>query len=164
MEYSKQERCEKTKSVADNVVAPKAEPIVQIQKKQKKEEPVQVKEKKMIVQKTNVPELKYQKRDDLDLSYYQTPKHISGEAIIYGANELYIDDTYLYLYGIYTDPNIHNEGQARSYLRSLIAGQNVDCYIVAKTKDDIATAICFSANKNINEHMVRAYLADNVAL
>lgn len=111
-----------------------------------------------------VPELIYQKRDDLGLTYYQTPKRITGEAIIYGANELYVDDTYLYLYGIYTDPNIHNEARARAYLRRLIANKTVECYIVAETKDEIGTGICFVAGKNINQSMVDAYEADNIAL
>ena len=110
------------------------------------------------------PELKYEKRTDLDLTYYQTPKRVAGEAIIYGANELYVDDVYLYLYGIYTNPNIHNEALARRYLRELIAGRTVECYIVAETQDGIGTAFCFADGKNINQSMVDAYMADNVAL
>ena len=114
--------------------------------------------------KADLPAVKFTKRDDLDLVYYETPKRVSGEAIIYGANEISVDDTYLYLYGIYTDPKVHNEALARSYLRELIAKKTTDCYIVAETKDGIGTAICFAAGKNINESLVKAYLADNIAL
>lgn len=153
------------------VVEPEEEKVIQIQEEvepvveiQQEAEPIPVEEKKSLKQKTDSSELKYQKREDLALTYYQKPKHIWGEAIIYGANEISVDDTYLYLYGIYTNPNIHSEGQARSYLRELIAGKRVDCYIVAQTKEGIATAICFAAGKNINESMVKAYLADNIAL
>lgn len=114
--------------------------------------------------KAELPALKFKKRDDLNLVYYETPKHISGEAIIYSANEISVADTYLYLYGIYTNPNIHDEAKARTYLRELIAKQTTDCYLVAETKDGIGTAICFAAGKNINQSLVDAYLADNVAL
>lgn len=138
------------------------ETVVEIEKTDSSEPDIQIKEE--TVSEEIKPELKYQKRDDLDLTYYQTPKYIAGEAIIYGANELYVDDTYLYLYGIYTDPNIHNEVRARAYLRSLIANKTVECYIVAETKDGIGTGICFAAGKNINQSMVDAYEADNIAL
>ena len=114
--------------------------------------------------KADLPVVQFTKRDDLDLVYYETPKHISGEAIIYGANEISVDDTYLYLYGIYTNPDIHNEALARSYLRELLAKQTTDCYVVAETKDGIGTAICFAAGKNINQSLVKAYLADDIAL
>ena len=157
-----------------NVVKSEEKPVEKIVEEPVQSEPVQAKpvqvesiqpeERKVLNKKANLPELKYQKREDLALTYYETPKHIRGEAIIYGANEISVDDTYLYLYGIYTNPNIHSVGQARSYLRELIAGQQVDCYIVAQTKEEIATAICFAAGRNINESMVQAYLADNIAL
>lgn len=126
-------------------------------------EPTPVVEEELVVQEV-IPELKYEKREDLDLTYYQTPKHVAGEAIIYGANELYVDDIYLYLYGIYTNPNIHDEALARKYLRELVSGKTVECYIVAETQDGIGTALCFADGKNINQSMIDAYMADNVAL
>ena len=111
-----------------------------------------------------MPNLQYKKLKDLNLVYLDTPERITGETIIYGANELSVDDTYLYLYGIYTNPNIHDVQKARTYLRELIADKNVECYIVAKTQKGLATAICFADGKNINQNMVNAYLADNIAL
>lgn len=141
-----------------------------IEKEQKEAMPPASAESEILVKEAVVPEekpaskLKYIKRDDLDLIYYEVPRRVSGEAIIYNANEISVDDTYLYLYGIYTDPNVYNEAQARSYLREMIAKKTVNCYIVARTKDGTGTAICFADDKNINEGLVRAYLADNVAL
>lgn len=147
-------------------VAPKAEKKANASMPERKAEP----ESKSFentpapILKVDGSAVKYTKRDDLDLVYYETPKHVSGEAIIYGANEISVDDTYLYLYGIYTNPKIHNEALAHSYLRELLAKQTTDCYVVAETKDGIGTAICFAAGKNINESLVKAYLADDIAL
>lgn len=115
-------------------------------------------------QEAILPDLSYTKREDLPLTYRKTPERISGEVIIYTANELSVDDTYLYLYGIYTNPNYYDEAKARAYLRKLIAGKKVECYIVAETKEGIGTALCFADGISINKSMVDAYFADNIAL
>ena len=112
----------------------------------------------------NIPQLSYVKKEDLPLNYLKTPQPVAGSVIIYGANELMVGDTYLYLYGIYTDPRAYDVNKVRSYLRTLIKGNLLQCYVVAYTYDNIATAICFNGDININQALVDAYMADNVAL
>lgn len=106
----------------------------------------------------------YRKVDDLDLSYVDQPKIIKGTAMVYGPNELYIDDTYLYLYGIYTDPVRHDFLKATQYLRELLDGGKIECHIIAYTVDQIATAVCFINGRSVNQNMVDAGMARNVAL
>lgn len=117
-----------------------------------------------VVEQKPSQKLQYRKLGDLSLIYLPTPRRVSGDVIIYGANELYVDDTYLYLYGIYTNPKSYDVNKARAYLRDMIAGKTVVCYVVAETMKGVATAICFADEKNINQSMVDAELADNVAL
>ena len=109
-----------------------------------------------------IPRLTYQKVDGL--TYFNQPRVVEGTAIVYGPNELYVDDTYMYLYGIYTNEYQYDLRAASDYLRKLIGNQSIRCYVIAQTKDDIATAICFNGNQNINQEMVDAHLADDVAL
>jgi len=108
--------------------------------------------------------ISFKKIDGLPLIYLNTPEFVSGAAMVYGPNELFISDTYLYLYGIYTDPLKYDSKRAGNYLRELISGEKIECYIVAKTLDNIATAICLKGDQNINKSLVDAGFADDVAL
>lgn len=108
--------------------------------------------------------VEYKKVEGLALKYLDNPQIIYGTPIIYGANELYMADTYMYLYGIYTDPAKYDAKKATTYLNELISGEKIECHIVAKTLDDIATAICLKNGRSINQNLVDAGMADNVAL
>ncbi|MBO4293944.1 MAG: hypothetical protein J5896_00685 [Alphaproteobacteria bacterium] len=150
-------------SIQKQVVVDTPEPVVDAVKSTEPE-PVKPEPAETIKESTSSSFLKYRKLDNSELTYFQTPQRISGETIIYGPNELSVDDTFVYLYGIYTNPNLYDVTKARAYLRELVADSTVECYIVAQTSKGIATAICFADGKNINQSMVNAFLADNVAL
>lgn len=92
----------------------------------------------------------------------EKPETISGQAIVYGPTELYVADTYLYLNGIETDPLKYNIEKAKIYLRELINSEEIKCEIIAKTPENIASAICFKGEQNINKSMVEAGFADRV--
>ena len=106
----------------------------------------------------------FKKVDNLGLVYLDEPEAISGPAVVYGSNELYVDDTYLYLYGIWTNPMKYDASKAASYLRDFVGTNPIECYIVAKTAEDIATAVCLKSGQSINQHLVDVGLADNIAL
>ena len=97
-------------------------------------------------------------------TYLDEPEIIFGSVIIYGPNEFYIEGKYLYLYGIFTDPAKYDVAKAQTYLRELINGEKVECYIIAKTLDGIETAICLKDGRSINQSLVDAGFADNIAL
>lgn len=106
----------------------------------------------------------YRKNDNLHLEYLKTPQQIFGEAEIAGANSLYIDGKFMFLYGVYTDPNFYSEEIATAYLQQITDGQIVRCEIVAKTYNQTATALCFVNGEFINKALVNKKMARNVAL
>ena len=108
--------------------------------------------------------LLYRKVEGLGLNYLKTPILLEGEAVVYGANELYVKDTYLYLYGIYTDPIKYDDQEVTQYMRDLASGQNLQCLIVAYTADNVATGLCFLGDENLNQKLVDKNMADNIAL
>lgn len=123
-----------------------------------KEQVIETKPEVKVVQ----PILSFKRIDDL--SYFDTPRVVEGIAIVYGPNELYIGDTYMYLYGIYTNEYQYDLRAAGDYLRQLIVNESIRCYIVAETKDNIPTGICFKGDQNLNQQMIDAHYADDVAL
>lgn len=106
----------------------------------------------------------YQKNDNLHLEYLKTPQQIFGEAEIAGANSLYINGKFMFLYGVYTDPNFYSEEIAAAYLQQITNGQIVRCEIVAQTYNQTATALCFVNGEFINKALVNKKMARNVAL
>lgn len=107
----------------------------------------------------------YDIRTDLNLEYLNEPETVSGTAIISGANELYITDTFVYLYGIYTNPHKYNIVEVKKYLEDITKNQTVECDIIAySTQTQAKTALCFVNGVLINKQMVSENLADNVAL
>lgn len=106
----------------------------------------------------------YRKVDGLGLKYLEKPYLTSGQAVVYGPNDIYINETYVYLYGIYTDSYNFDVNRAEQYLRDLIAGKRITCQIIAMTKNDVATGVCFLDGWSINQHLVDAGMAANVAL
>jgi len=107
----------------------------------------------------------YRRMKNPDLAYVDKPEVLYDVADVIKANDIYINDTYIYLYGIYTDPRIYDEEKAKAYLLSLTEGRKVRCDVVAYTvQTQSATALCFVGNVFINKAMVEQKLAGNVAL
>lgn len=107
----------------------------------------------------------YTIRRDLDLVYLSESEKLYGKVDIIDANSLYIDNTFVYLYGIFTNPNNYDEQAAQLFLEKLTEGRNLHCDIVAyTTQSQAATALCFLDGKLINQQLVDAELAENVAL
>lgn len=108
--------------------------------------------------------LSYRKIKSLPVVYEDNPEHIEGLALVFGANDLSVGDKYVILYGIYTDERRYDVEKAFTYLKELTDKKNVECEIVAYTHQHYATGICFLNGKSINQNMVDAGFADNIAL
>lgn len=135
-------------------------------------QPLQVKTSPVIPHKEEVvvamPEIKneisYRKIEALPLIYKDVTEYIEGLALVFGANDLSVGDKYVILYGIYTDKHRYDVEKATIYLQELVDKKKVECEIVAYTYDNYPTAICFLDGKSINQHLVDAGFADNIAL
>lgn len=107
----------------------------------------------------------YTVRRDLDLIYLTESEKLYGHADVVGPNSLYLENTYVYLYGIYTNPEIYNEQSAQLYLEKLIDNQPVHCDIIAySVQSQTPTALCFLNGRLINQELVDAEYAANIAL
>ena len=107
----------------------------------------------------------YTARRDLGLTYLAESEKFYDTVEVVGPNSLYINDTFVFLYGIYTNPDIYDAEAARQYLQRVTEGQKVHCDIVAYTiQTQAATALCFVNGIFINKAMVENNLAKNVAL
>lgn len=104
-------------------------------------------------------------KENLDLTYLPEPEKLFAKADVLGANSLYVDNTFLFLYGIYSDAKKYDVLAARQYLTDLIGERPVYCEVVAYTNQThAATALCFANGVFINKALVDKYFADNVAL
>lgn len=120
---------------------------------------------KPVVVAPELPASRYYRRDDtLPLVYEDTPQTVKGETFVFSANEISVGNTYIILYGIYTDPEKYNQEDANQYLKELADGKMSECKIVAYTQHNIATGVCFLDGRSINQNLVDAGFADNVAL
>lgn len=107
----------------------------------------------------------YKKVDNTDLAYLRQVEHLHGHADILGPNSIYIQNTFLYLYGIYSNPQKHDTIMAQRYLAALSEGRNVHCDVVAYTvQTQTATALCFVDGIFLNRALTEHNLADNIAL
>ena len=107
----------------------------------------------------------YTIRRDLDLTYLANSEKLYGKADVLGANSLYMENTYLYLYGIYTNPYNYDAEAAQLFLEKRFGDKPAHCDIVAYTSQtQMATALCFVDGELINKALVEAGLAENVAL
>ena len=113
---------------------------------------VQSENKKIVVSET------------LPLIYVKNQVAISGAAIVQNANEMIVNGTYLFLYGIYVDPNTPKGIEAKKFLEQMVKGKTVRCNIVAYTYQEVATALCEIDGESINQKMVDEGLSKNVAL
>ena len=100
----------------------------------------------------------------LSLSYLETLKEIFGRAVILNPNEIIVDGTVMFLYGIYTSPSSPEGKGALQYLKSNIEGKEVNCWIGAYTQENIPAAICFYNDISINQRLVDLKFAKNVGL
>ena len=100
----------------------------------------------------------------LPLIYLDNPTEISGEAQVQNANEMVVNGTYLFLYGIYVEPNSVEGLNAQKYLEQYVKDKIVRCSIVAYTYQEVATALCYVDGKNINRHLIDEGYSKNVAL
>ncbi|MBR1649226.1 MAG: hypothetical protein IJ689_06500 [Alphaproteobacteria bacterium] len=99
-----------------------------------------------------------------NLDYLDKPLIISGTAKIHNANELTINDTYIFLYGIYSNPLNGRGVKAGVLLKEFAKDAEVVCEIIAYTKEDkIATAECYIDDIDINALMVEKGYSDRVA-
>ena len=151
-----------TDSATQNEVKPKVEPEYHpyVKKSEKKTETV-AEEKPQ----PKAVDGYYDVVDNKQLEYLKTPEFYAGTATIVGSNSLYVSDRFMYLYGIYSDPQIHDLVQAQEYLVQLTEGKNIECYVVAYTvQTQAATSLCFAGDVLLNKALVDKYLADNIAL
>lgn len=99
-----------------------------------------------------------------NLDYLATPVEISGTAKVYDVNDLSIDDTYVFLYGIYSNPRTERGVKGKVFLKNLVQDEEVFCKIVAYTKSDkTATAICYVGDVEINALLVERGFSERVA-
>ena len=113
---------------------------------------VQSENKKIVVSET------------LPLIYVKNQVAISGSAVVQNANEMIVNGTYIFLYGIYVDPNLSKGIEAKKFLEEMVKGKTVHCNIVAYTYQEVATALCEVDGQSINQKMVDEELSKNVAL
>lgn len=100
----------------------------------------------------------------LPLVYLDEPKEVIGMAKVYNANEVEVDGTYIFLYGIYVNPDTEEGLQAKKFLEDALKNQVVRCSIVAYTLQDVATGMCYVGGENINQLLVKNKFSKNVAL
>ncbi len=100
----------------------------------------------------------------LPLVYLKDPVPVSGKALVQNANEIIVDGTYIFLYGIYVDPNLPKGIEAKKYLEQFVKDKVVRCDIVAYTYQDIATALCYVDDDSINQRLGDEEFSRNVAL
>ncbi len=102
--------------------------------------------------------------ETLPLIYIKNSIAIEGAAEVQNANEMVVNGTYVFLYGIYVDPNLPKGIEAKKYLEVLVKDKKVHCDIVAYTYQEIATALCYVDGESINQKLVDEGFSKNVAL
>ncbi|MBQ8671092.1 MAG: hypothetical protein IJ525_01065 [Alphaproteobacteria bacterium] len=103
--------------------------------------------------------------DNNDLEYLETPEKLYSTVDVVGPNSFYIAGEYVYLYGIYSNPNDYDLKLAQDFLVTATKDRQVYCEVVAYTSQSQAgTALCFVDGIFLNKKMVDYHLADNVGL
>lgn len=104
----------------------------------------------------------YGEFDSLD--YVEKPVEVKGMAKVYNANELVVGDTYIFLYGIFSNPLNERGVRAGVFLKSFVKGEEVRCEILAYTKDGgVATAECYVDDVDLNRLLVAKGFSDKVS-
>lgn len=96
--------------------------------------------------------------------YTALPEEISGEVRVYNANEMEVGGTYVFLYGVYSNPRSARGVKAAVFLRDALKGETVKCRILAYTADNVATGECFAGGISINKILVDRGFSDRVTL
>lgn len=98
------------------------------------------------------------------LEYLERSLRVEGTANVINANEIMIDDVYLFLYGIYANPRTEKGVKTKVFLQKVLDGKKVVCNILAYTKSDrTATAECFIDGESINQFLVEKGYSERVA-
>lgn len=98
------------------------------------------------------------------LDYVDEVVEVRGAAKVYNANELSVGDTYIFLYGIFSNPLNERGVRAGVFLKSFVKDEEVRCEILAYTKDGgVATAECYVGDVDINRLMVTKGFSDKVS-
>ncbi len=107
----------------------------------------------------------YVKKSSLNLEYLPKPEIILGEMKLVDANSLYVNERFVYLYGVYSDPEFYDTEAAKKYLQELVEEKNISCYVVAKSlRNNVGTALCFVDGLFLNKLLAEQGYAQNVAL
>lgn len=117
-------------------------------------------------QTIEVPQFDYAKHygEFSSLDYLNEPIEIKGEAKVRNANEMVVNDNYLFLYGVYSNPMNERGVRAGVYLKDIVKNQTIRCLVLAYTKDGkIATAECFIDGTDINRLLVAKGYSDLVS-
>ncbi len=99
-----------------------------------------------------------------NLYYLEAPKQVAGKAKVHNANELEVNDTYIFLYGIYSSPYTKRGVKANLFLKKLLKEEEIYCDIVAYSQDNTAIGNCFIGDLNINNLMVEEGYSDKVEI
>ena len=124
--------------------------------------PAEVDEDVVVADPKTVAQNKVEQK--LNLNYLEQPKELSGSVKVKNANEVYVNDTLVVLYGIYADPYSVKGLQAEDYLNKLLSGKVVRCTINAYTYQNVATGLCYIGNTSLNRLLVDEGFSKNVAL
>lgn len=107
----------------------------------------------------------YTKLRSADLTYFNPPEIFEGEVRVSGPNTIYVDGTFMFLYGIYSHPLRHDIDGATAYLKSIAEGNRAYCYAVAYSqKTQSPASLCFVNGVLINKALVEHKFAQSVAL
>ena len=114
----------------------------------KEQETTQDKEKK--VKKLDITEGEYS-----GLDYLAEHQIVEGGAFVVNVNEIVVKDTYVFLYGIYSNPRTETGVKGAVFLRSILKDEKVRCEILAHViGDGTATAECFVGDESINQMLI----------
>ncbi|MFI3241396.1 MAG: hypothetical protein R3Y43_02380 [Alphaproteobacteria bacterium] len=98
------------------------------------------------------------------LKYLDIPEIVTGKAIILNANQILIDNKYIFLYGIYADPSSPKGIDAQMFLHQTINDKDVKCKIVAYSNEGAPTGYCTVENISLNHLLVNKGFSQNVSL
>lgn len=107
----------------------------------------------------------YIKLDNPGLSYLNIPEIFEGKVKVVGPNSIYVNNKFIFLYGIYSNPKYHNIKEAIKYLQDLTRNRKACCFVVAYSqKTKYATGLCFVNGVLLNKSLVLYGVANNIAL
>ena len=69
--------------------------------------------------------MKRKVKRNLPLIYLDEPKEVIGVTKVYNANEIEVDGTYIFLYGIYVNPETELGLEAKKFLENVVKNQVV---------------------------------------